>query len=566
MRLVPENRMLRPLGEQHYHDSACKLRLTNRLTELNLASGSTMRKNLFYMICSCLLLLLGSTTVRSQGNLISHVDIDEFTISPDGDGIQDSLVITYILEDTAFSVSAFIMSSDSPQVVVDTLLIGIAQSAGTYSLSWKGTNSSGSMVAEGKYKALLHAFNSTYDDSVTEIVYVDLTAPIVAITRHEPGIFAPGADSPMFSVFFNVDDSPAENLDEIEISVRDPNGSLVTDLSPDPPFAGSGSYSASWDGDGASQDGIYQIDITIRDFAGYRASDWANINVDMKSPGLKITSLEDDLTVKASPDSLFGWTWDRNGINPDSLRFSTNDTLYEEITSRFLQADTLRIGIALASLVTQEGKYTLFFKSQDIVGRESKISFRVTIDSTPPPPPILFEPPEHTVRSPIYTLTGTTPGGAQTVKIIRNNELIDSVASSPDENFSYKVSLEVGSNAFKVFTVDEAGNQSSFSNTIEVIFDSAAGLFIPQPFHPNDVFQINLSREANSVRLRLYDLSGNLVNVIDKTTSGTSISISWNGLNGDGETPARGPLVAAAEIRYSTGGKETMREIFLFKP
>jgi flagellar hook assembly protein FlgD len=114
---------------------------------------------------------------------------------------------------------------------------------------------------------------------------------------------------------------------------------------------------------------------------------------------------------------------------------------------------------------------------------------------------------------------------------------------------------------------DDAGNVSEPSNTIEITFDNSAGLFIPQPFKSGDAFQVNLSKNASSVTLRLYDLGGNLVKILRGTEVSSNISIPWDALNGDGEEVKKGPLVAVAAIVYADGSdREIIRESFFCEP
>jgi len=127
------------------------------------------------------------------------------------------------------------------------------------------------------------------------------------------------------------------------------------------------------------------------------------------------------------------------------------------------------------------------------------------------------------------------------------------------------MAIEEGLNRIWAVMVDNTGNASSPSNTIEITFDNAGGLFIPQPFRPGDTFQINLSKTASSVTLRIFDMGGNLVEMLKDTNQTTNVTITWSGLNGDGQEVKKGPLVAVAMVKYSAGGNIVLREIFLFE-
>ncbi len=64
----------------------------------------------------------------------------------------------------------------------------------------------------------------------------------------------------------------------------------------------------------------------------------------------------------------------------------------------------------------------------------------------------------------------------------------------------------------------------------------------------------------------MYDLSGDLVVILEQIAPGKNFTLAWDGKNGDGEDVKKGPLVSVAEIVYADGTKEIIREIFLFEP
>ncbi len=266
------------------------------------------------------------------------------------------------------------------------------------------------------------------------------------------------------------------------------------------------------------------------------------------------------------PQAGAGWVWDRNGVNPDSLVVSYSGTVYEPVDSFYLLSDTLFFAFSLADSITEEKRYTLFFKAQDIVGREKKVSLRITYDITAPAAPTLDQPVDKVVHGPDYVLGGSIPGDAQEILVYRNGVLADSTFLVLDGKLSLETTLLPGSNLFQARAVDKAGNASALSNTIEVVFDDASGLYMPEPFRPNDAFQVNLARSARSVEMRIYDMGGDLVAVLGADPTTLNVTIPWNGLNGGGESVLRGPLVAVASITYEDGSKSSIRKIFLFNP
>lgn len=529
---------------------------------------TAMKSKCMHIVVLIQLLLFCAVSANAQGDLLTHVEVAGSTISPDGDGYQDSLRVTYTLADTAWSASAYILTSDPPQTIIDILMFEAPRSAGTYTIIWDGNDFSGIPAPEGRYRLLVQAMNGADDDSVSKDIFVDLTPPSVSITRVEPGIFSPDIRTTprLMTVDFTVSNSPPGNEDQIRIIIEDPAEEELATLSLDSTFAGNGGYTVTWDGAEIAADGLHRIVIIVSDNAGYSATDWATINIDNKAPALQVLEPPNSAVVSEVPASLTGWTWDRNGVNADSLRISFSGEVFIPITSTTLSEDTVYFTVPLTDSITDEKLYTLLLQSQDVVGRQTQISHRITYDATAPSAPVLAQPAENRVRKPVLLLSGTVAEEPDVVRLFRNGALVDSITGLIGEDISREMPLIPGANTFTAIAIDDAGNISPTSNAVTVTFDNTAGLFIPQPFQPGDEFQLNLVRAARAVELRVYDLKGNLVTTIDVPTAETAISVTWNGLNGDDKSLQRGPLVLVASITYADGGSERKRELFLFKP
>jgi hypothetical protein len=191
----------------------------------------------------------------------------------------------------------------------------------------------------------------------------------------------------------------------------------------------------------------------------------------------------------------------------------------------------------------------------------------VTWDTVPPATPVLNQPPSPT-RNSVLVLDGTVSSDTDVMRIYRNDALLDTIKPNLPAlpEFPYRMTLLLGDNRIHAFAVDAAGNESGQSNEILVVLDSSPGLLISQPFVPNDQFLVNLSRPASGVTLRIYDLGGDLVQILRDNATTNNVSIAWDGRNGDDEAVKKGPLVAVAQIQYQSGGKDVFREIFLFEP
>ncbi len=518
----------------------------------------------------CALVALASPPAQTaDGDLIRSVTIQPFYFSPDGNSVADVTTLRFVLNDTA-TVFLFVMEKDST-TVVDTLVAGVEKPNLTEHLAlWDGRYFDGTPAPEDTFIAYVKAVSVTDADSTFSAhFFIDNTDPQVMITNIAPGFIAPGSSDPAQTsdteVTFTTSDPPPTDSVEVDIVVYGPTGARVETF-PEILVAANGTYKGVWNGDIATADGLHKIEITATDRALNSNTTWSYVDVDLDGPEIAITNMENNVTIAAVPDSLFGWAWDRNGVR-DSLwvRYDPADD-FAEVDTKYIRDDTLFFSVPLASLTTEEGSYTLGFLAKDLAGQRQIQAHAFTY--TTAMPPVLDEPAEPVTRSPEFILDGTVSGASSFILYIYQNEtLIDSIFPNVPGNWPYPMTLAPGLNRIYATMGDDAGNVSAPSNTIEVTFDNSAGLYIPQPFKQGDAFQINLSKNASSVTLRLYDLGGNLVQILYGSDISMNVSIPWDALNGDGEDVKKGPLVAVAAIVYADGSaREIIREIFVCEP
>jgi flagellar hook assembly protein FlgD len=499
----------------------------------------------------------------AAGHLFINVQVSEFTFSPDGDGFEDSTFIYYTLSDSATALSAVVLSFDTLNVI-DTLISPAPKSAGTGTTVWDGRNHLGQIVAEGNYLLYLRADGLSGADSVYRTVQVDLTAPQVLITSIQPStIIAPDLDQQPVQIYFSVTDAPPTDSVFTSCFTLDPDGTKLDTLL----FKNleAGTHSVSWDGLSATEDGPHQFTVTGADNAGHTTTDAAAIYVDLDTPWIEVTNFESSAKFKVLPDSIQGWAYDASSLTPVEMRFRSGAP-YFEVPNQWWKNDTLFFAAPLADSILQDTVHVIRFRTSDLAGRADSLLHRVEWDTTAGDAPVLDQPAEP-VRSPNYLLTGSFNERPDMIWVYQNGSLIDSLRLNIiTEDISVEVLLEFGENQFYVTARDDAGNLSLPSNTITVVYNSQTGLFLPQPFRPRDEFQINTAGAMARVRLRIYDLGGDLVRALDKAASGTSMTFRWDGLNGEDEALHRGPLVVVAIIDFMDGSSEIIKEIFLFDP
>ena len=518
----------------------------------------------FVSVCVCGVPALASAAV------LDYMNVNQFHFSPNGDGTSDTLQVNFKLLEAA-DVLLLVLATDSV-TVIDTLaqLVNVT-AAVEQTIDWDGRDGGGSVVADDTFLVYIEAMGGTGTDIAYERVFVDVTPPVVVLTNVTPYLFAPSSpdslQSDVVTIQYDVSDPPPSSQVRLRVTIRDAVKQVF--LIQAGRVTANGSFENTWDGSvdvGFLEDEVYEVRITVTDDAGNVGMDFSYINVDDEVPVITITSPPANQTVQSVTDSLLvGWAYDRNGIDTLEVRYDPAHP-YLPITNTTVRMDTVFFNVPLADSTILEKSYLLGFRAVDQVGFRAVLPFEIRVDRTAPAPPVLSSAAGDT-RNPLYTLTGSKQSDYARVRIYRNGTFIDSVAGLPSENtFSYDVTLIPGENRFTATGVDLAGNESGLSNTLSVVYTSSAGLFIRQPFAVNDAFQINLDKPARSIRLRIYDLAGHLVAVLEQATVSRNISIQWNGRNGDFEEVNRGPLVAVAEIQYTDDDREVMREVFLYKP
>ena len=537
-----------------------------------------MRHRVLFAIC-VLAAVLASRGV-SHGAIIENLEPNPPNISPNGDGVADSMIITYDLADTANAVYLLIVQSDSA-TVVDTLVGGVAHSAGSQGTAvWKGTVAGGVRVADDNYFVFLWATNDAATESRHHAVSVDVVPPQSFITALDPGLFAPGSpdtnQSQTLTVGFQTFDPHPSEMINVRVVIADPAGAAVDTIMPETLVPALGSHILGWDGASAVDDGVHRVRIFSKDRADNVDHAWSSFRMDLDPPTVEVTSLETGQRLRVIPDSLYGWAWDSGGnplskTNPSiesvHVRYSGGLEAFEPIQITSIRMDTVFFAVQLTdSIIEQETEYKLGFRAVDKVGRPKIATFAITWDTIPPAVPVLNQPPSPT-RNPTQVLDGTVSSDTESMRIYRNDALVDTIQPNHPvlPEWPYPATLVPGGNDIYAIAVDAAGNASAPSNVITIELDASPGLRIPQPFYSDDVFLLNLGQTASSVTIRVYDIGGKLVRVLRNSLPGSNISISWDGKNGDGDTVQKGPLVAVGKIRYESGGSEVFREIFLFE-
>jgi hypothetical protein len=511
-------------------------------------------------------LALVSGAGSAAAGTIGNFTVQPYFFSP---ARGDSVTFRFVLNDTA-TVFLFVVQSDS-STVVDTLIAGaVFRNGPEQKAVWHGRYFDGTSAPQDTFLALIRTDTGAERDSLfSPRFFIDETPPQVFITLVDPGLIVPGssdpAQSPDAEITCEVSDPPPSDSLQVDVVVYGPDGSRISTLA-ERRVAANGVFISVWKGETAKQDGLHALDVTVRDRASNSASAKAYVDVDKDGPTVTVTNVASGSTLRELPDSLFGWAWDRNGVRDSVWAEYPGRTAFSLIESTHTRLDTLFFAAAFRDSIAEEGMQSFRFKAVDGAGQIRLKAFEITWDESPPPAPILDQPPAVS-HSPFVLLDGTVGGNASDVmRIYRNDALVDTLFPKIEGRWPHTLRIVPGLNRIWAVMADNAGNVSPPSNTIEVTFDPSTGLYIPQPFHPGDTFEINVAETARTVTLRIFDLSGHAVRVLDVRPASNNLTVSWNGRNGDGDAVKKGPLVAVVFVEFASGGNETLRKVFLFEP
>lgn len=500
----------------------------------------------FLLLAGCLIAAAGL-----HAQIIEYIIVDFPSISPNGDGVQDSSAVVITLQEAALRLVVTLDDTVSA-AVIDTLIDIENPAAQSYETVWNGTDSLGILLPEGGYRLSFHVTDGTTPEEHSRTVIVDSTRPVVTLDRIEPGVYTPDIEgtSNEVLIYFYLADLGAP--DSVEITLTNPP-SLEIDVAHG--ALTNGLQSASWAGNETSEDGLYELSLHAYDEAGNESRDAGFINVDTKAPDLVFI---DPLSgqVHEVPLTQEGYCADRNGVEEPLLVWNSSDPFPPNNIS--WQGDTLFWSFDLRDSVLAGGGYverncTLQVLCSDPLGHEADEKMTFEIDLTPPDPPVLNTPvsPVHTSE---YDVVGSSPLG-DTVIVFRTagTDTASWGETLVLDIFSVPIELLLGENEIWAVVADEAGNQSEPSSSIIIVYDETAGFYYPEAFRGPDDFEIMTSVEALGAEIKIYTLTGEEVATLKEQGPATRFEIEWSLLNDEGEEVRNGPYLVVITVEYTSG-------------
>jgi len=106
---------------------------------------------------------------------------------------------------------------------------------------------------------------------------------------------------------------------------------------------------------------------------------------------------------------------------------------------------------------------------------------------------------------------------------------------------------------------DKAGNLSPPSAPVTFVYQEALGVVLPERFVSGQYLQVNLSKPANAVLLRIYDLTGRLVRRLEDRSVKSVYEFAWDLSDQSGNPVGSGPYVVGVEADYTDGSRLAKR-------
>ena len=269
-------------------------------------------------------------------------------------------------------------------------------------------------------------------------VELDTLAPVIQVSSPVQGAFV---NTPRISVTGSVTEI---NPDGLWV-----NGNPIT--------LTSGSFSVA---DFQLTEGSNTITIKAKDKAGNESTATVSLTLDTIAPSVTITAPASGLLTKTPQVAVSGTVTETNlTVSINSVAALVSNQIY-----------------SVSSYTLTEGRNTLVATAVDRAGNSGQASVSVTLDSTPPAPPVI-SPLATPSPTPIVIVSGTAEAGSAISIYTATGQaaavLVGTVTASTQGSFSLaNVTLAEGTTTFTAIATDSVGNTSDTSAPVSVQKDT----------------------------------------------------------------------------------------------
>lgn len=215
----------------------------------------------------------------------------DLIISPNGDGVQDSIVFTPVVkENVNVAKYNFEIKNASGKTVYSVTGTGKVPS----SIKWEGKDSSQKYVADGKYTASLLIDSTNGSQAKVDVpgIIIDTIAPSVDVSS-DYTLFSPDGDGVKDIFVINTKNCTAEDL--WRVTVVDKTGKTVYQQDFNRYIGSASNSSFKWDGSDQTgnkvSDGTYRVMVSAEDAAGNKfVKTIENVTVDTRAVKAFVTA------------------------------------------------------------------------------------------------------------------------------------------------------------------------------------------------------------------------------------------------------------------------------------
>jgi len=249
---------------------------------------------------------------------------------------------------------------------------------------------------------------------------------------------------------------------------------------------------------------------------------------------------------------------DANGLAHLAITLFAKGTTLADTVCAPCAAGTTPFDLFVPDSMAASDTLRITIDARDPAGNGRPRTIFVVTDSIAPPPPVIDP-----IASPIDRDSVAVRGTADQADSIFVT--FDGVAVPRQrllEGFRFEVLLKrfsQGTHTVVAQSGDKAGNLSPPSAPVTFVYQEELGVVLPERFVPGQYLQVNLSKPANAVLLRIYDLSGRLVSRLEDRSTKTVYEFGWNLRDQAGNPVGSGPYIVGVEADYTDGSKLSKR-------
>ena len=255
---------------------------------------------------------------------------------------------------------------------------------------------------------------------------------------------------------------------------------------------------------------------------------------------------------------VIGEVSDRNGLDHVVVTLGGNGKTLPDTVCAPCASDTAQFTLGVPDSIAATDSLHISIDSRDLAGNGRSRFILVVVDSLAPPAPVLDPIPSPVERDSASAFGTASEAESVTVTL----DGVEAGRSRVGAGFRFEAKLRrfpQGTHVVVATSHDRAGNVSPPSAPVSFLYQEPLGVVIPERLQLGDYLQVNLSKPAAAVHLRIYDLSGRLIRRLEERATGTIYEFAWDLRDERGNPIGSGPCVVQVEANFVDGSRLAKR-------